>query len=792
MNAMLTLTAKASNNRLASLFARLFSLLLILAGLALLQNMPVAKAQNCSGTTTERVMLLGDSWAHFMWVARSHQEVFEKFGFDDIEERGPATVLIGTQAESWNDQNGHTIITNELNNYPSLDIVAISLGGNDIIGDWDVSMTIAQSEAMFVEIQGHLQDLVDVILAVRPDIEIVLYGYDYLNFVETILNFPPALGDNPYIGNWHTMGDPSVYQVNEGLGFLAQVLIDISDADSRVHFVNSLGLMQYVYGYPNPLPIAPGGTFPPGSVPLPGQAPDYIPINGGNMNYPSPPEAMGLNGYDCIHLSDDAFAHFVEHKTVHYFLDKFRSSPDATFTSQGGSHDGLVSSAGFANPGDLRVGASGGQQFKGILSFDTQSLPDNAIVNKASLFIRRKASMGDNPFDGSPFGAPSIDIKNGTFGNTGIEASDFNELADELDVGCFIGDAKEDNYTIRIDLTADAFAHFNTTGTTEFVLHFKSPSSTNGSTDFYNGDHPWLSAPYLDLFYTVPPPEADLLTGNTGVCKGDDLVLEVALNGNFPLTIEWSDGLVQSGLTNATVTRTVSPLANETYSIVSVSDAEGTPGATSGSANLSVDLCPATALIKVFLQGAYLPASGSMRTDLADGEFLPLSQPYNRPPWNYFGTENVQSHSVLPDGAVDWVLAEVREAGNPDAVLETKAAILLNDGSLWDVEAAQAGVVFETLTQQTDYYLVVRHRNHLDVMSAQTVTLPNTMAYDFSPDVANAFGMGQQAQIGAGVYGMYAGDFDGQWYLFSCRLQPFHPANVMDECICPLRCHFGR
>ncbi len=62
-----------------------------------------------------------------------------------------------------------------------------------------------------------------------------------------------------------------------------------------------------------------------------------------------------------------------------------------------------------------------------------------------------------------------------------------------------------------------------------------------------------------------------------------------------------------------------------------------------------------SANIKVFLQGPY--SSGTMSTALRDNGFVPLAQPYNIAPFNYNGTEAVDT---VPAGIVDWVLLELR------------------------------------------------------------------------------------------------------------------------------------
>ena len=78
-----------------------------------------------------------------------------------------------------------------------------------------------------------------------------------------------------------------------------------------------------------------------------------------------------------------------------------------------------------------------------------------------------------------------------------------------------------------------------------------------------------------------------LLSGDTTICSGGTADLEVMLAGQPPWDIEWSDGLVQSGIANSPLTRSVSPSEDTTFSIISVTDTQCTqPG--SGTATVLV------------------------------------------------------------------------------------------------------------------------------------------------------------------------------------------------------------
>lgn len=158
-------------------------------------------------------------------------------------------------------------------------------------------------------------------------------------------------------------------------------------------------------------------------------------------------------------------------------------------------------------------------------------------------------------------------------------------------------------------------------------------------------------------------------------------------------------------------------------------------------------------LVKFFLEGPY--SGGSMTTSLNTGGFIPLTQPFNTSPWNYSGTESVAG---IPNGVVDWILIELRST--PTTLVSRRAGFVRSDGSLVDLNGTSqlsfAGV------PMGNYYVVVRHRNHLAVMTANTVTLSNNPTlYDLTLAQTQAFGTNPMKNLSAGVFGIYTGDTDG-------------------------------
>lgn len=139
---------------------------------------------------------------------------------------------------------------------------------------------------------------------------------------------------------------------------------------------------------------------------------------------------------------------------------------------------------------------------------------------------------------------------------------------------------------------------------------------------------------------------------------------------------------------------------------------------------------------KVLLAGFIDGNTGNMRTYLKALNLLPTTQPYG-PIFGYYGTESITS---FPEGMVDWVLLELRDHDNYGSILERKAVILLEDGTLLDPSTDQLPVM-TIANALDDHYLVVRHRNHMGIMSATAEgnSLTAMVAYDFTQSVDKVY-----------------------------------------------------
>lgn len=91
------------------------------------------------------------------------------------------------------------------------------------------------------------------------------------------------------------------------------------------------------------------------------------------------------------------------------------------------------------------------------------------------------------------------------------------------------------------------------------------------------------------------------------------------------------------------------------------------------------------------------------------------------------------------DAPVDWVLIEIRSALQPDSVVATRAGLLQRDGDIRDIDG-QSYITFGNIPSGS-FYVSVRHRNHLGVMTATPLVLsPDVTEVDFTNPMTPTYG----------------------------------------------------
>lgn len=203
--------------------------------------------------------------------------------------------------------------------------------------------------------------------------------------------------------------------------------------------------------------------------------------------------------------------------------------------------------------------------------------------------------------------------------------------------------------------------------------------------------------------------------------------------------------------------------------------------------------------IRVYLEGSIMNAGNTFSSDgrklMRDNlrvspfngkNYIPLTDPYQSiissvdlsVTNKHVGLGSNPSLSIIADSStvfgvtgenaiVDWVFVEIRSALDHKEVIATRSGLLQRDSDVVDVDGVSE-LNFPDLTVDT-FYVVVRHRNHLGVMSTLVhsnqlidFTVPSTPVFDFGttlyPNI-NYTGAARKF-ISSTISALWAGDFN--------------------------------
>lgn len=170
---------------------------------------------------------------------------------------------------------------------------------------------------------------------------------------------------------------------------------------------------------------------------------------------------------------------------------------------------------------------------------------------------------------------------------------------------------------------------------------------------------------------------------------------------------------------------------------------------------------------KVCLEGAVnqaaLPGSLEMVYTLNTNLTLPYVTPYTiAAPWLHSSASDIAlDPSIYEDGDpltgwVDWVLVEVYGTDTGYLKLDAQSALLNSDGRLFNT-SGQQGLFFSTL-YPGDYYINIKHRNHLAIANLTAVSLTaQNLEFDLDFTDVATLTTGATATV-AGNQCMLAGD----------------------------------
>jgi hypothetical protein len=157
---------------------------------------------------------------------------------------------------------------------------------------------------------------------------------------------------------------------------------------------------------------------------------------------------------------------------------------------------------------------------------------------------------------------------------------------------------------------------------------------------------------------------------------------------------------------------------------------------------------------KVFLQGAYNSTTGVMSESLRTNNLIPATEPYSgttvlSAPYitaalRGSGGGETADATVIGSGAassnnsiVDWVVVQLHRTTD-NVVISQRAALLQRDGDVVDVDGTSP--VNMAGNPSGNYFVSVRHRNHIGVRTAQALALSRVAtSYNFTTAQSQAF-----------------------------------------------------
>jgi serine/threonine protein kinase, bacterial len=243
------------------------------------------------------------------------------------------------------------------------------------------------------------------------------------------------------------------------------------------------------------------------------------------------------------------------------------------------------------------------------------------------------------------------------------------------------------------------------------------------------------------------------ITGASSVQYGETTTLANAIEGGI-----WSSA--DPSIATVSATGVVTGVEGGTTTIrYTLTNSCGTNQVTSA---FTVTRFQVTIQLKVLLEGSFNEATGLMNDGLRANGLIPLQQPYlNVFSFSYAGTESV-AQSVLNttgnDAIVDWVLVELRDKAQPTTVVKRRAALLQSDGDVVEIDGITPVTFLDVVAD--DYFIAVRHRNHLGFRTANAVALASTATnLNFTNGSQTTFGTNALKTVGNATL-MYAGDGD--------------------------------
>ncbi len=189
------------------------------------------------------VAIAGDSWGLLACIFHSVDRalVSEKMFGVITSLNCPLTTDAGMRAEHWSESDQNKRLLKSLKSNKKIRVLILSLGGNDLIKYWDKSLSRDQEQVLFATIREQISAEIREYKKIRPDLKIVVSGYDYPRFT----------ADNKisaYRKVYKRFGEPTPYELNSMIARFSKEMTKLSDGGKSVAYIHHLGVTEYYRG----------------------------------------------------------------------------------------------------------------------------------------------------------------------------------------------------------------------------------------------------------------------------------------------------------------------------------------------------------------------------------------------------------------------------------------------------------------------------------------------------------------------------------------------------------------
>lgn len=376
-----------------------------------------------------------------------------------------------------------------------------------------------------------------------------------------------------------------------------------------------------------------------------------------------------------------------------------------------GNFSSPVDGISYSNDLDL----SDGQAIVNILYSDPNSFNFNGLTPNTLYYFRMYSYNGSGgsrnyKTDGN---VPAISVR--IIGSNVLPNAWINELHYDnvsTDVNEFIEVVLPNQYTVSTELSKFSVVLYNGSGGASYNTKTLN-QFTKGTVDSSNG--------YTVFYYTYPTD--GIQNGSPdGVALGynDSLIQFLSYEGTFTAVGGIANGVLSTDI------------GVEETSSTPVGSSLGLSGVGNKYSDFTWTVFNSSATPGTFNVGQLFPQRTLNLTVLIEGL--------------YNGSTSVQ----------DTIVCELRNALNPEIVIQTKPSIISASGN--------TTIAFSEAVNSTPYYIVVKHRNAIETWSAMPVMfVSNNLNYDFTLDNSKAYG--NNLKLKNGKYCIFSGDVNQDGYI---------------------------